>query len=297
MQRLSDSDNRLTTITESFYVVLDSRNASTYNNGSFNSDMIFKFEEPIVKPPNCLQMTCSVVQFTSPNSIYNINETNNRFVYSEEFSNSGVDFNVDIPFGNYNVKTFMNQFKKSISFFSSNFDITFNNINNKFTIYNTSENFTIKPSSTIFYVMGFDKGAQQGSSPSAISPYNSQINMPYTCNFNGIQSINLLMNNISTKNIDSFDKTKSSIIQSIQVDATQPQITFIKSDGYAFDINQLVIDHIHIQITDDLETLINLNNQHWNLCLVFSILIDKERFHYENTFENILKYGYDQNEY
>lgn len=296
MEKLDDINNRLTTVEESFFVVLDSRNATNNNNGSFNSDVTFNFKESILKPPNCIQMSCSVLQFTAPNSIYNVNETNNRFVYSEQTNNSGVKFNVDIPFGNYNIRTFINQFKKSISFFSNNFDLTFNNINNKLTLLNISQDFTIYPESTIYNVMGFDKGSFFGSSPTGLSTYTNQLIMPYSCNFNGIQSINIVMPCINTRNIDSYNKSKSSIIQPIQVDATQPQIAYTKSDSYAFNIYQYKIDYIQIRICDDLENEINFNNQHWNLTLVFNTLIDKERFHFENTFESILKYGYNQNQ-
>ena len=63
----------LVTIQDSFLYVLDSVNADTYNNGSKKSLCTFYLEEPITKRLEALQMTCSVLQFTIPNSIYNIN--------------------------------------------------------------------------------------------------------------------------------------------------------------------------------------------------------------------------------
>ena len=76
---MQNTNNSLCTLKESFLVVLDSRNATTYNNGSYNSDITFNFEEAIRRPENCLMMCCSVLQFSCPNSIYNINTTNNIF--------------------------------------------------------------------------------------------------------------------------------------------------------------------------------------------------------------------------
>ena len=69
MNSLSNEKNNLTTIEESFLVVLDSRNATERNNGDYNSSMTFIFEEPIVKPPDSILMSLSVLQFSCPNSI------------------------------------------------------------------------------------------------------------------------------------------------------------------------------------------------------------------------------------
>jgi type 1 fimbria pilin len=115
--------------------------------------------------------------------------------------------------------------------------------------------------------------------------------MPYTCNFNGIQSINIHFDNVNTSNIDSFTETTSSIIQSIPIDYSSQQITFNKTSRFAFNIVQDTIDFIDIKLMDDLQNLINLNNQHWNLTLYFSKVKDYDRFHYTKDFNSILNYG------
>ena len=60
---------------DNFLVILDSRNATTYNNSSWNSSIVFNLET-IVIPQNAIKMYCSLLQFTCPNSIYNINQYN-----------------------------------------------------------------------------------------------------------------------------------------------------------------------------------------------------------------------------
>jgi len=282
MEKMTNINNTLCSIKESFLVVLDSRNASTYNNGTYNSDVTFNFEAPIEKPKHCLIMTCSVLQFTCPNSIYNINETNNKLYLSE---NNNGPFGIYFQYGNYNVNTFMTAFNTLVGAYSSYFSITFNSLNNKFTINNSNYDFTIMENSTCFYIMGFIKSFRQGSLVKSLT-------MPYTCNFNGVQSINIIMPCFNTSNIDSYDKSESSIIQPIPIDSTLSQIAYIKTHDYSFKVQQEMIDHIHIRISDDLETAVNLNNQHWNLTLNFTVLLDVNRFHYENTFENILQNGY-----
>ena len=78
---------------------IDSRNADTYNNGSSNSDiMTFLFQETIMIPKEAIKMTCAVLAFTAPNSIYNINRYNNYIHIF--FGNLSIEVKVYLPFGN-----------------------------------------------------------------------------------------------------------------------------------------------------------------------------------------------------
>jgi hypothetical protein len=260
--------------------VLDSRNATTYYNDSWNSSVKFEFEEPIRLAKNFITMTCSVFTFTCPNSIYNINETNSYL----SLTVNGITTNYTITYGNYNANTFMTQL---ISQIGSNFSITFNTLNNIFTLSHTIYNFTINSTSTIYNIMGFNLNTTYNS-------VSKSLVMPYTCNFNGVQSINIFFDNLNTKNIDSFNKSSSSIIQSIPVDGTLQQITFLKTQDFHFKISQEEIDFIKIDIKDDLENSINFNNQHWNLSLYFTQVEDISRFHYNTNFNSILNYGYQE---
>jgi hypothetical protein len=104
------------------------------------------------------------------------------------------------------------------------------------------------------------------------------------CNFNGLQSLNIHL----TKNIDSFNKSPSNIIQSIPIDVNSSSISYIKNADFNFVINQEIIDDLTIELRDDQDNLINFNNQNWNLTLYFSIIKDIDRFSHLNTFQSIL---------
>ena len=107
---MNDSTNNsdpLYTNTNKFIMVIDSRNADNYNNGTSNSDMTFLFQEPIMIPKGAIKMTCDVLAFTAPNSIYNINRYNN-YIHMY-FGNPNIEVKVYLPFGNYNSLTFMTQ--------------------------------------------------------------------------------------------------------------------------------------------------------------------------------------------
>ena len=44
------------------------------------------------------------------------------------------------------------------------------------------------------------------------------------------------------------------------------------------------MDFIDISLTDNQENYINLNNQHWNITLLFNVVSDKYRLHIKILF-------------
>ena len=267
-----NTDN-LYTEKENFIVVLDSRNATEYRNSSKHSSVHFDLAEPIRMDKRAISMTCCVLHFQAPNSIYNINETNN-LLYVTVFGLSGISYY--IPNGNYNSTTLINYLSSRLP---TGMTITIDTITNKFKITHTFD-FTI--TGNIGPIMGFDTSASSSS--------NSLI-MPYTCNFNGLQSFNIHFPSIVTKNIDSYNKSVSSIIQSIPIACGSNTISYIKNADFNFVINQEIIDDIQIDIKDDSSNYLNFNNCHWNLTLYFSIIKDVDRFKYANNFNSIIN-GY-----
>jgi hypothetical protein len=276
---------------------LDSRNASSIDNYPFNSKVKFDFTEPIFFPTGAITMTCSVLNFIAPNSLYNINETNSliHIQYLGGVYPNVVTYQLyaTIPYGNYNSGTFMTALKAALvsqaSVFGNSFSITINSITNKFTLTSSTYVFSLMPDSTIYDVMGFYKTQAYGSATVATKQV---IYAPYTCNFNGTNNINIHMGTFLTPNFDSFNKARSGIIASIPVDSNSSTISFLKQNDYAFSIKDNCIDSMHISIQDDLENYVNFNNKHWNMALCFQITRDVDRFSYENTFYNIMNRGY-----
>jgi len=160
------------------------------------------------------------------------------------------------------------------------FNITFDQITNIFTINNSLYDFSINSNTTMYNILGLQKGITYYSN-------NNTLTMPFTCNFNGIQNLNIHFTNLNTQNADSLSGTSSTIIQSIPVDINKSQITFNKSTNFSFNVIENNISLINIELRDDLGNLINLNNQHWNLTLLFSKLKNYKRF-ITDTFHSIL---------
>jgi hypothetical protein len=258
---------------ENFLVVLDSRNATSYTNGDLHSSVHFDFNEPIRLTKNAIRMTCSVLHFQSPNSLYNINETNS--ILSTTLNGTTTFYYVD--YGNYNANTLKDKLKILLP---SAFTITLDTITNKYKFVHSTYNFTM--GGTIGPILGFNK---------TVSSSSNTLVMPYTCNFNGLQNLNIHMTNIVTKNVDSFNKSIGNIIQTIPIDPGANSISYIKNQDFNIIINQEIIDDIQIDIKDDLNNYLNFNNQHWNLTLYFSIIRDIDRFAHNNNFQSILYSG------
>jgi hypothetical protein len=272
-----DDIDLLYTNQENFIIVLDSRNATKYKNGSFNSSIEFDLREPIKLNHRSIVMKCSLLNFTCPNSIYILNEYNSTLKYTlAGFPQNAIVF----PYGNYNALTFMTMFKNTMP---TGFNITFNQVTNIFTVTYTS-NFSFDSGSTVYEVMGFNNNISNAST-------NNSLVMPFTCNFNGLQSFNIHFSSINTNNIDSLTKTNSSIIQSVQIPINCNQILFQKTNEFNFVVAQDMIDDIKIELKDDQGNLINLNNNHFNLTLEFSVIKDINRFRDMHNFHHIMKYG------
>lgn len=264
--------DELVTVNESFLVILDSRNGTIFN-APYNSEVAFQFEgELLFDPSNYIQLSFAVNSFSMPNCLYIINENNN--LLSITLNNITTNYYVD--YGNYNIDTFKTYL---LTILPNTFTISYSTINNRYTITNSTYNFTINSTSTIYEIMGFLKKTTYTST-------NKILTLPYTCNFNGIQNINITWENLNTDNLDSFTKSQSNIIQNISVDSNKSMINFNKTNSMMIAIKTNFLDSIIINLKDDLNNSINLNNQHFNLTLQFNTIKDINRF--KHNFSKIM---------
>jgi len=132
---------------DEFLVVLDSRNASEINNNPFNSSIQFNFENSLLLTSDYINLKCSVFSFVCPNSIYLINETN-CFI---SITYNLITYNINLKLGNYNAYTFMTQLLLQIG---NNFTVSFDPINNIFTLTNTLYDFSINSTTTLYNIIG-----------------------------------------------------------------------------------------------------------------------------------------------
>ena len=288
-----NSPDNLHQFKESFYVVLDSRNATGTDNAieSYHSSVYWDLKDPIRIEKRYYRLTCNLCSFVSPASFYQINYTNNIF----KFTMNSIIYNIQVVAGNYNANTFMTQL---LSQLPTGFTMTINTNNNLFTLTHTTYNFVIDcKNSTIGSVMGFTSNNKatltRTVSPSSITSVSFSLIFPYTCNFSGLQSINIFFDDVNTKNIDSLNLCNSSIICSVPVDCNLGGlIAFQSRNDYEFTITQDLVDYVQLSLKDGLGNYIDLNNQHFQCVLQFNLYGEDVKRNI--SFHDILKNPYPQ---
>jgi hypothetical protein len=195
---------------------------------------------------------------------------------------NSITYTISVPYGNYNSNNFQTIL---LTLLPAGFAISLNQYNNIFTLTHATYDFTINSMSTIYQIMGFKKFTSYSSSFKSLT-------FPFTCNFSGLNSINIFCENIKTKNLDSFiELTPSSIISTIPINNSQGgMIYFQKYNDFCFDLKDDTIDYLDILICDDLGNQINFNNQHWNLVLQITLFREIER-NIDDNFNDIIAFG------
>jgi len=268
-------ENNKCVVDESFLVVLDSRNADSFLNGSMKSSVIYNFAQSVTEKKGAIQVTCCVVSFVCPVSFYQINYTNCML----SIVLNSTPYFIHIPNGNYTVQKFI---AAMVTLLPAGFSITLNSINNKLTMTHTTYDFEIIGfQSTVGSVMGFNSSTNYFST-------GKVLNMPFCVNFSGLNNINIYLENINTPNIDSKSKTKGGVIASVNVNSPPGGvIMYEKKNSFSFVIDYDTLNYLQVDLMDDLENFLDLNNQDWNLTLQFTKKIEKQ-FRFSDTFEDIL---------
>jgi hypothetical protein len=291
---LEDQDN-LIEVEDRILLCLDSRTATIKNNGSYLSDVQFNFQEPFIQPKDAINIKCSVLSFTCPNSQYIINQTNNIFYITVIYNNNPQEYEIIIPQGNYNQTSFNTTF---LTYLQNGctigvWNLTVNPNTYQYTLINSGYSFSINQSnypignlniiSRIGDVMGFDNLTNYNS---VLSGSTYTLTFPYPCNFGGLNNINIHFNNLKTRsfqyiapinkisNFQAYNSnyTNDNIAVSVPVNCNPGDVIyFSKIASYEFLLKEEIFDNIHITLLDDLGNFINLNNQNWNMSIEFCI--------------------------
>jgi hypothetical protein len=150
------------------------------------------------------------------------------------------------------------------------FGMSLDNVTNRFTLTYTSE-FIVDGYTTMNAILGSVHGVDYTSTANAMT-------MPFTCNFSGLNRFNILASNLSTRNIDSRTRSPSSIIATIPINNAQNSVILYEiKQPFEMLIKTAIIDHLVIELRDDLNNAIDLQNQHWQMCIQFNMYYDQEK--------------------
>jgi hypothetical protein len=182
-----------------------------------------------------------------------------------------------IPAGNYNIRSLI----LYLSTLLPDLTFSFSSISNKITISHSSLDFYL--GGTIYEVLGFEKDVYYES-------YLSTLELPYPCNFNGDQLLQISIDNINTMNVNLFSKySNSSIIGCIPVSPELPIISFNNSTPTTLPVQN--IDYLDISIKNTKNEYVDFNGCHWSMILFISNNVPRDKFAFVNTFHKIIQTG------
>jgi hypothetical protein len=200
----------------------------------------------------------SVQSAIIPVSFYTINDNHNSLVVTV----SSVTTTYTFPNGNYNATLFIAQFKTLLG---ANFDITLDSATSKFTITNTTNNFTLGAATTIDYIMGFSGNLTSSS---------KSLTMPRVCNFLSLPRINMrcgllsngVVSSLTTKLID------NDVILSVPNNAVpNGQIVYTDGNNSVNIFRGDKLDTFTLCLTDDEGDYIDFNGVSSYFTLQFDI--------------------------
>lgn len=235
-------------------------NNVVYNNGTFKSDVEFKFNTILKDTNDIIRASISILSAQIPVSFYNIN------VYTDVLKiQIGVSvYTITLTNGNYNSTTLVAEMQiQLIAQGLTDFTIVYSSTTGKMTI-SRATSFTILFSgSTILGVLGYSQTIDTvGLSLTGINPLNLL----------GSLRVRVLSTQLSTLNIDSSIKGGISLLASIPIEA--PPYGVILFDNYnksSQELKSLDITDIDLQLVDDNGNLINFNNIDWSITMVMYI--------------------------
>ena len=262
---------------ENRLLLLNSRDARIYNNGTYKSDVVFYMRGLLKHEKNLVNFKYQFINATVPVSFYNINETNNVLNYEED----GLDYTITVPPGNYNFNTLSTTM---IALFLANTTVMTISINRQNGILTfTGTNLMIFYStSTILRVLGFIPN---------IDTYSVGVILtaPYPLNLLSPLKLKIKSTAITASNLDTSTNGYSNLISTFPVD--QPSFGLIIHENkniVKYIVRNDIVDDVDIQITDENDNLINFNNIDW--CITLMLEITKEIIPVsKDDFETIVK--------
>lgn len=228
-------------ITDSKQVNLSSTSAFT-NNGTKNSQMLFKLNGLLVKERNIQYNQISIPHCQIPISYYVVNSTNNYLS-----TNRG---NFTLTNGNYNATTFVTML---LGLLGVGWSMTISSTTGVYTLTYTNS-FTINSTSTCQKFLGMANSTSYSSTSNAIT-------FPFPCNFLGINRIKIKSSVFKTKNIDTSSSGRCDLLTTIAVNNANGGLLTYQNNTRLFNhFENTNVDYVDISITDENDNLIDFNN-------------------------------------
>ena len=249
---------------ETIQIYLNSRNASSYNNGSYSD---CNFNLPLLEIPLQHHIYISVVNATIPYAFYNVDNKNNAINYCEVDSSNNITSSkvLYMTIGNYNVMQLASYLSSGVL---PNLTVSYNNIQSTFTFTNSTNNFRFYDTNSTSYSLLGLVTSQLGytQSTSKILKSSNVVNL-------ASKQCIYISSNFETGSINNLLGNSHNILCSVPI-LTPPfsLITYTNQNNFKVNLYNNVIDNIIIKLIDQDGNLLNLNNQYFSLTIQLDVV-------------------------
>jgi len=262
---MDNEPNKPHLITETRLIVLNSKDATKLN-GGLNSNVIFGFNDIMLKSNDIIYTTLAVLDAEIPASYYNVNGINN----TTSVTRNGVTALVITSSGNYNALQYITEFKSryAIAFTGATLAMSFDTITGKYSLQDSAFPITINNiGSTSYILFGGIDGTDYIFSNTATPPntFNG------LANFLGVTRIKLMSDTLVSHNVDSNNMTTTTLIDTLGASAGDFGLTVYNSLGRESLLLAKRIQEIDIQVKDQANNFIDFNFIEWNITLILNI--------------------------
>jgi len=255
------------TVIENRLLLLNSRNARIFNNGTYKSDVVFYLRGLLKQEKNLVNFKYQFINATVPVSFFNINETNNVLIYDQAF----VNYTITIPTGNYNYNTLSAMMIAKFLLQGIVMVISINRQTGKLSFTHSTAQFKfVGIGSTMFRTLGFIPNIDVIAHPTTFI-----LTAPYPLNLLSPLKLKIKSTAITSSNLDTATNGYSNLISTFPVD--QPSFGLIIHENkniVKYIVRNDLVDDVDIQITDENDNLINFNNIDW--CITLMLETTKE---------------------
>jgi len=234
-----------------------------------SSEKIFFLQENIIAPAG-YRLLIGLTNLTMPNTMYNITEESNSITIN--------NVETTIPVGNYSADTLAAEIQSSSSEVSTCIFDTDNNVFNF-----TFPNQYVINSSTMERQLGLRNQLPTTSSTVYIAEH--------VCDLGGVTNVYIRIRNLTMNNLDSRGKSSNIIASIVNNTNYGGYIFYVPPEVLYYMINESVISHLDIELTDQEGNILDLNGADYNITLTVHFTKQRESSVRESMLQKIKENG------
>jgi hypothetical protein len=238
-----------------------------------DAEKFFYLNQSIIAPPG-YRLLMGLNNLTIPNTMYNINSTNNTITIDD------TTFTLEV--GNYtgsSLATALND----LTGFSDLGVISFSSSNNLFSLGSGTTSRTLKDSILASKIMGFTDLPKDSTTTTIAGVDVNFIYGTNTCNLAGVTNIYVRVRNLSFNNLDSRGRITNVCGNVVNNTNFGGFVFYQPPEVLYYLINENIINHLDIELTDQEGNVLELNGASFNM--TFTIHYTHQR---QSLFKNSL---------